>query len=147
MYLPTNKGQMEQDLEIIPSEVKNNYALYLESVKTSMPFYLSAPRVANGILNFKWDESYDLNGQAVAYHFVIARDPALNDVVVDKMLSNATSIQVDLLMPGEYFWGVTAINESGKIQFPYDTFLDSNDIAHPGVKGFYITPQGELLEK
>ncbi len=138
---------MEQDLEIIPSEVKNNYTLYLESVKTSMPFYLSVPKVENGILNFKWDESYDLNGQAVAYHFVIARDPAFNDVVVDKMLSNATSIQVDLLMPGEYFWGVTAINESGKIQFPYDTFLDSNDIAHPGVKGFYITPQGELLEK
>ncbi len=80
MYLPTNKGQMEQDLEIIPSEVKNNYTLYLESMKTSMPFYLGVPTVANGILNFKWGESYDFNGQAISYHFVLARDPALNDV-------------------------------------------------------------------
>ena len=78
MYLPINKVELEQDLKIVPSEVKNNYALYLESVKTSMPFYLSAPAVANGILNFKWGESYDFNSQAISYHFVVARDPALN---------------------------------------------------------------------
>ncbi len=147
MYLPNNKVEFEQDLKIIPTEVKNNYTLYLESVKTSMPFYLGVPTVANGILNFKWGESYDFNGQAVSYHFIVARDPALNDVMVDKTLPNATSTQVGLLTPGEYFWGVTAINESGKIQFPYDTFLDSNNMSHPGVKGFYITSEGELLEK
>jgi spore coat protein H len=145
-YFPTTKQGMELDYKLMPSEVQLNYNLYLDSLKTSMPFSLGAPKIIDGSLEFNWDESYDFNGQKISYHFMVAKDWAFKEIVSDQTLKDITNIKVPLLPPGEYFWQVTATNESGKLQYSFDVYFDTNGVQHSGLKRFYITPTGEVLE-
>jgi spore coat protein H len=146
MYLPTTQQGMEQDFESILKEVQNNYDLYMESLKTSMPFYMSTPKAINSMLEFNWDESYDFHGEDITYHFIVAKDWAFKDIVYEKSQVNNTTIQIESLEPGEYYWRVTATNESGMTQLPFDTLFDSDRNPHSGLKRFYITPDGEVQE-
>jgi len=146
MYFPTTKQGMDNDYESIPGEIQNNYKLYLESLKTSMPFFTGTPKVVDGMLQFNWDPSYDLNGQKIKYHFIVGTDWEFKEIVSDQMLTDNTNIQIPLLDPGEYFWQVTATNETGNIQYPYDKYFDTDSQYHPGIRRFYITPTGEVLE-
>ncbi|MFN8382601.1 MAG: CotH kinase family protein [Anaerolineales bacterium] len=145
-YMPSDPSQSHLIANLIPGDVETNYNLYVESLKKPMPFYLGEPTLSDGKLSFAWDESHDFNGEDISYHFQIAKDWAFNDVVFDQVLTNTTNIQVDMLSPGEYFWGVVATNTSGYSQYPFDKYYDTDSRSHPGVKRFYVTPDGEVLE-
>jgi spore coat protein H len=143
-FFPTNKKQgMEKDYENIPTEVRNNYNLYLETLKTSMPFYLGTPIMAGGSLKFEWDESYDFINEDITYRFMVAKDQLFKQVLVDETLINST--QIDPLKPGEYFWRVIATNSLGKTQLPFDSMFDSKGTVS-GLKRFSISPNGEVQE-
>lgn len=146
-YLPTTKEKMRSDIELIPSEVENNYKLYRESLQTPMPFFLGTPVIADGSLGFNWDPSYNFDDQNITYHFILAKDIALTDIVHEQELSNILSVKIDIPEPGEYFWTVTATNSSGKSQKPFDSLWDANDTPYSGLKGFYISDDGQVLEK
>lgn len=147
--LPTTKQGLDQDFENMPTEVENNYKLYLESLKDPLPFFLGTPKIVGGSLSFEWDESFDFNGEDITYRFLVATDPSFDSkkLVIDESLINLTSIQFSLLKPGEYYWRVIAANTSGKPQLPFDTIPDSQGRLIPGLKHFVITPEGEVLEK
>ncbi|MBE0671824.1 MAG: CotH kinase family protein [Anaerolineales bacterium] len=145
-YLPSDPAKARKIADAIPDDIETNYDLYTESLKKPMPFYLGSPTVEEGRLSFSWDESYDFNGEDISYHFVIAKDWTLNEIVYDQVLINTTNVQVNFLDPGGYFWGVTATNESGYMQYPFDNYYDIDGQSHPGLKRFYITPEGEVLE-
>jgi len=146
LYFPTTKQGMDSDYRSIPREVQLNYKLYLESLKTSMPFSLGTPKIADNMLQFDWDQSYDFNGQKISYHFIVGKDWEFKEIVADQTLTNITDVQIPPLEPGEYFWQVTATNETGNLQYPYDQYIDTNGQFHPGIKRFYVMPTGEVLE-
>jgi spore coat protein H len=145
-YLPTNAQGIEQDLEVMPAEVQNNYELYLASLQAPLPFYLGTPVIENAMLKFPWSESYDFAGQEITYRFSIARDPALQETVFTKTVSGSTSVLIEPLEAGEYFWSVTAVNASGKTQLPFDHLYDANGLPRSGLKRFSILPDGQVEE-
>lgn len=144
--IPTDEEGFEQDLLNLPTEVQNNYYLYLESLKSPMPFFLGVPKIINGRLNFIWDPSYDFRAENITYHFVLARDPALKDILFEKTLVNGMEIQIYPLSPGEYYWGVVATNSSGKYQVAFDTFVDHDGNKHFGIKHFIVASNGDIVE-
>ncbi|HSL46945.1 MAG TPA: CotH kinase family protein [Anaerolineales bacterium] len=143
-YFPTTKQGMQQDLQSISGEVQNNYRLYLESMQSPMPFHLGTIEASGNGLTFTWDHSYDFLDPQITYHFTLARDPALDEIVSDQTLVNSTSAQVGQLEPGAYFWRVTATNKAGNSQFPFEFLFDSEGVVIPGLKRFYITSDGTL---
>ena len=146
LYFPTTKQGMDSDYSSIPNEVQLNYKLYLESLKTSMPFSLGVPKITDDMLQFNWDQSYDFNGQKISYHFIVGKDWEFKEILSDQTLTDIMNVNIPLLDPGEYFWQVTATNESGHVQYPFDKYFDTNGQFHPGIKRFYIMPTGEVLE-
>jgi spore coat protein H len=98
------------------------------------------------MLIFSWGEAYDFHVGDISYRFIVAKDLELKDIVYDKTQTNITNIQIESLEPGEYFWRVTATNELGKTQFSFDHIIDSKSILYPGVKRFYINPNGEVQQ-
>ncbi len=146
-YFPTTKEGMRHDIELMPSEININYNLYLESLETSLPFFLGTPSIVDGSLSFNWDPSYDLNDQGINYHFILAKDVLLQEIIYDQELPNNLSLQTTIPEPGEYFWTVTATNSSGNIQLPFNSLWDSNNTPHSGIKRFYISDDGQVLEK
>lgn len=111
-----------------------------------MPFYLGTPKVDEGVMIFNWDEAYDFSAQDITYHFELSRNWEFTDIVYETTVSNLISIETDILKPGTYFWRVTAINEVGKTQIPFDNFFDSDSHLHYGMKSFSITPNGQVIE-
>jgi len=146
-HFPTTKEGMERDFEIIPSEVQLNYELYLKSLNAPMPFFLGIPNVEDGQLRFNWAESYDFNGQAIRYDFVLSTDSELKNVVYETSGINLTGVRINMLNPGIYYWRVTATNESGSIQYAFDSYTDSDLVIHYGMKYMKITETGQVLER
>jgi len=146
-YFPTTKEGMEQDFEIMPGEVQIDYELYLKSLKSPMPFFLGTPQVKDGKLGFNWDASFDFNGGHIKYHFILSTEPEFKNIVSDSVLTNVTSVQINILEPGSYYWMVTATNDSGNMQYAFDSYVDSNSILHYGTKYLKIAADGQVLEK
>lgn len=132
--------------ELIPSEVQNNYALYLESLEQPMPFYLGTPARVENSLQFIWDEAYDFDAENIAYHFEVSTDFDFSNIIYQKDTMNITSVDTEMFPPGDYFWRVIATNESGKTQYPFDAYFDENSPPHDGMKFFTITPDGQVIE-
>jgi len=112
-----------------------------------MPFFLGTPKALTNSLIFDWGESYDFNAQDISYHFVVSTDWEFKNIVCEASLTNQTSITIDSLKSGTYFWRVTATNENGKTQYPFDNYWDADRIPHSGLKYFYITAEGKVLEE
>lgn len=146
-YLKVTPQEYDKQYKLIPGEIQLNYDLYQESLLSPMPFFLGTPKVSDNTLMFNWDESYDFNAQDITYHFSISKGWEFNEIVYEESLINENSIQIDLLEPGTYFWRVTATNASGKMQYPFDVYRDANRDPHSGMKYFYISADGEVLEE
>lgn len=132
--------------ELIPAEIENNHTLYLESLERPMPFYLGTPTRVDDSLQFIWDESYDFDAENIAYHFEVSSDPEFSNIVYQKDTMNVTSVDTELLPPGNYFWRVIATNESGETQYPFDAYFVESGPPYDGMKFFTITPDGEVIE-
>ena len=145
-YLQGSLNSRDLEFELLSGDIQTNYDLYLESLKKPMPFLMGTPTVADGKLDFTWDASYDFGGQDITYDFAVSTDWEFKNIVTQSDLTNLTEIQIDMLTPGTYFWRVDAKNESGGIQAPYEYYIDADSVNHYGVKYFYITPDGKLLE-
>lgn len=146
-HFPTTKEGMERDFEVMPSEVQLNYELYLKSLKAPMPFFLGIPAVKDGQLGFNWAESYDFNGQDIRYDFVLSTDSQLKNIVYKTSGINLAGIRINMLNPGTYYWRVTATNESGSMQYAFDSYTDPDSVIHYGMKYMQITENGQVLEK
>lgn len=149
ILFPTTKEGMERDFEVMPTEVEKNYQLYLESLKSPMPFFLNTPLLENNMLHFSWGESYDFNGEDIVYKFLLATDPSFEKptLLIRESLVNGTEIDFAPLKPGKYFWQVIATNKSGLSQLAFDTVPDANGALISGVKEFEITDDGKVVEK
>jgi hypothetical protein len=76
----------------------------------------------------------------------IGKDWAFKEIVSDQTLADITNIQIPPLPSREYFWQATATNESGKHQHPFDVYFHTNGEQHSGLKRFYSTSEGKVLE-
>lgn len=147
LYLSSSVDDYNKAYEVIPGDVQENYELYLQSLESPMPFYLGTPKLERGVLKFNWEDAYDFNGEDITYRFIVARDFLFEKVVIDETLINVANIQFESLKPGTYFWRVAATNESGKLRYPFDYYLDEEHHQYQGMKYLVITEDGQVLEK
>jgi spore coat protein H len=145
--LPGTITEYELQYDLMTTEVQANYKLYLESLEKPMPFFLGTPLIVGGKLAFNWGESYDFDAEDIKYHFIISKDVNFEEVIYETDLLRNIYIQIDMLDEGTYFWRVTATNESGFIQYPFDFFKDEEGVRHSGMKYLQITSAGQVLEE
>lgn len=146
-YLDSDAKTRDLVFELIPGVTQLNYDYYLESLKKPMPFYLGTPEVQGKELYFNWDESYDLEGRDINYQFIVSTDWNFTNIVFESTLQNTTSVRIDMLEPGTYFWQVIATNSEGYVQYPFDYYVDADSFNHYGMKYLYVTPDGEVQEE
>ena len=147
LYLRKKLEEYDLAYSMIPNEIQINYQLYLESLDISMPFYLGTPQVIGNEMQFIWEESYDFDAQDITYHFMVSKDWEFQDIVAEAETTNVSSVRIAMREPGTYFWRVTATNEDGKVQYPFDYYRDAERERHSGMKYFYITADGQVLEE
>ena len=146
-YLPGTLDKYNKDYQEIPNEIQVNYNLYLESLDSPQPYFLGTPEVIENSMIFGWGESYDINAQNITYHFEISKEWDFREIVYEEIIPNLTAVTIDMLEPGTYFWRVTATNENGKTQYPFDVYFDADGNPHSGMKYLFITDDGRALEE
>lgn len=146
-HMPVDKNTSYRIANLLSSEIDTNYNLYVKSLEEPMPFSLGSPVLTDDKLSFSWGKSYDLGDRPIKYEFEISKDWGFNEIIYRQSLVNtAVDIPFNLLTSGKYFWRVAAINSLGSVQYSYDYYIDGNSEIHPGVKVFYLTAEGMVLE-
>ncbi len=144
-YLNATPEEFDRHYELIPGEVQINYDLFKKSLNDPMPFFLINPKRDGDSIIFNWGESYDFNAQDITYNFQVSRDWEFQNIVHEESFSNLTTMTMDMLRPGTYFWRVIATNADGKIQYPFDVYRDADGNRHSGMKYLFITNDREIL--
>jgi spore coat protein H len=110
-----------------------------------MPVFLAVELIGDNY-RFAWDESYDLQGDALRYDFQVSRTPefAAADIVTEQLSLTSTEFFVpqSLLPAGSYYWRVTIRDQKDPAvnwQWPFDSYYDEvNDQVYFGMRDFVI---------
>lgn len=146
MYLRATKNEWDKVYNEIPYEVERNYALYLESLEKPMPFYLGVPEPVDGKkLKYLWNAAYDLDAEDITYKFELSRTYRFDHNIFEASDLKLPTITLDELPAGQYFYRVTATNESGYSQKAIDYYVDTHSDKHHGVVCFYVLENGDVI--
>jgi spore coat protein H len=123
----------QTEVDRLAGTVQGARTRFKTAMKRPMPVYLGDERIG-GSWRLTWDESYDLQGDALRYDVKIARDPGLTDVVSEKQGLTGTETTVSL-PEGTYYWTVTVRDATGEWQVPFTNYADpASQKIHRGVK-------------
>jgi len=147
LNLPGTAAWYDRAYSLIPDEPRNSYQLHLDALLSPMPFHLGTPVVVGESLRFDWGEAYDFQAQDITYDLQVSKDWDFSSPVAERILINGNRVEIPMLGPGTYFWRVTATNENGQSQLPFDDYLDSGRTDHFGMRYLYISPNGEIIER
>jgi spore coat protein H len=127
----------------LPNLIDFYYKGYLASLEKPLPFYIGTPEIADGVMNYKWENSYDFEQDEIKYRAVVARDADVTDIVA-RYEGNWPGFTGDILPPGQYFLKVEAIDEEGNVQDAFDYYVNENSSKMYGRICFYVTLNGKV---
>ena len=111
-----------------------------------MPFFIGVPLVTEAGIYVNWDVAYSFSGDFVTYTVELDDDYTFDTPIyqAEGVLPGITISQE--LEAGKYFIRVKATDESNDEQYAFDYYL-SDDGKEYGVKSFYLTKDGQILEE
>ncbi|WP_341322820.1 exopolysaccharide Pel transporter PelG [Solibacillus sp. FSL H8-0523] len=130
-FLSGKVENLQQELDEIIATPKLALLRYYEDLDKPKPFYMHAEvLLENNHHIFSWQPSFNLQGDIVYYSAVVARDPALTDIVADAHDLRETEMKVPELQPGTYYLSVTVKDEQGHTNAAFDLYLDDDGVNH-----------------
>lgn len=143
--LPLTEAQYEVVCESLPEEIEINYRLYKESLNEPMPFFIGTPEYVDGNLFINWGNSYSLNDENIYYTFELADNLSFtNRIAFEENIFVPGYTHEGVLEPGQYFIRVKAVNESGKEQCAFDTYISDDVGKNSGILCFYVLRDGSI---
>ncbi len=135
-YLPVTIEEYIAQYKELPEMTERNQLKYHELLAYPMPFFLHEPYIENNTWVFTWDESYDIDKDLVSYTFELSRDKTFSEVLVSNKAIKQTSVGIDKLEDGIYYWRVTSMDTNGNKQIPFNTYTDEFGDEFYGIKKF-----------
>jgi len=138
----------EYDTEVgrIPNRAEAKFQEFLDSLERPMPVYMSAT-IDDADMEFRWDSSYDLQGDALTYDFQLSTTTAFEagDIVAESLgLVNTVTFRYALasLPAGTYYYRVIIRDNKApgtNWQISFDSYYDElADKTHFGMKQLVI---------
>lgn len=118
-------------------ESDENKKIYYQNIEFPMPFFLNEIEKENGY-EFEWDASYDIQGDDLSYTFQISKDPSFSNMIVQKKGLTNTTISINKLAKGSYYWRVIASDTKGHKRLAFDIYEDAEGTKYFGVKNFVV---------
>lgn len=116
----------------LTSAIDDNYSKFRQRLEKPMPFWQAAEAV-DGKLVLTWDQSVDLQSDAVTYQVTIAGQPdfAPGSIILQQSGVTGTRLESGLLPSGIYYIKVVATDSKGYTQEAFDR-VDSGGRAYFG---------------
>ena len=136
-YLPVEAGRLDEAFELLKGVPQRAMERFRADLEVPKPFYLNEPMLIDeGTYEFSWDPSFDLQGDDLVYEWSLARDPQFADLVRRIPGIRETSVVVDGLSPGLYYWTVAVTDTAGHSQIPFDRVEHADGRIYYGVREF-----------
>lgn len=135
--LPYPYAKWNSEVERVKQLTEVNEKAFLESLENPMPFFLGEPELAAGKWSFHWDPSYDLQGDDLTYTFQLAKEHTFANPIVKIENIKLTSVDLDALPKGRYFYRVDVKDSKGNLMSAFDTYTDIESDDFFGLKEFY----------
>ena len=135
-YLAIPFAQYDREVNESISTPREARERYYDDLEHPKPFFQSATvALENNEHVFTWEQSFDLQGDALYYTAIVAKDPALRDVVASVEKTRLTELRTKKLEPGLYYFQVIVEDEKGNEKGSFELYQDrDNDINYFGVK-------------
>ncbi len=114
----------ESEIARLRTAVDEGRRIYYEGLKKPMPFELKDVIQGGDKFTFTWGESYDFDGEQLSYDFTLSTTADFSDVIAKKQNLKETSVRLDPLAPGTYYWKVEVVDSSGNRQVSYSSYFD-----------------------
>lgn len=134
-YLPVTLEEYKREYKDIPNMTERNKYYYYELLENPMPFYLLEPQRNGNKYIFKWNKSYDLQGDAINYDFQLSDDRNFSNIIKEIKDIKDLKVEIENIQRGIYYWRVIARDEKGNTQIPYDIEKDEYGQEYYGIKG------------
>lgn len=140
-YLNGTLDKFEQDIKKLPQLPQQQYEQFLQNLEKPMPFFLNDVEQADGKFKFSWGESYDIQGDALTYHFQLSRTPDFANPLIDESLE-LTELEYDEQLPlGTYYYKVTVTDAKGNEMTAFDTYEDADGYKYFSTRTFRVVPE------
>ncbi len=117
----------------LPEMPQKYYDIYQKSKQKPMPFYQDYPVKENGKVLFRWQPSFDLQGDELTYDLYISTTPDMRNLVVDA--KNLHDVEYVTELPdGVYYMKAVVTDSNGNSMNSFDLFRDKDGIKHYGVR-------------
>ncbi|MBS63846.1 CotH kinase family protein [Salinisphaera sp.] len=151
--------QIREEIERLPGTIATAREEFDSTLDRPMPVYTAAS-LQNGNVVLRWDESYDIQNNALSYDVRLATSPLLNgtrdactseddampmlntNVVFSRNgIQGTTVVPTTALTPGQRYYAQVIVRDSdGYCQSSFDEYYDqANDETYYGVFGFTYT--------
>ena len=146
LYAPLTAKEYDTVLASVMTMIEDNYRFYKESFDNPMPFFIVAPKKAEGgRISLEWDTSYDLDAEAITYTVEVANEYTFASPIFKAEGLRLPMAEIDGLAAGQYFIRVRATNESGNSQYAFDTYTTEQGKVY-GTMCFYVDAKGDIVE-
>lgn len=136
-HLRASLEQHVEEAERLKTILDENLKRYYDSLEKPMPIFLGDATSLGEYSLFSWDRSFDIQGDALKYHFELSTTSTFDTVFYEEVL-NFNEISVRSLKPGVYYWRVTVIDAKGHKQVAMDEIVDDTGAVRYGIKKFVI---------
>lgn len=89
-----------------------------------MPVVTKGVQVSGGQAAFTWEEAYKFDNDTLRYDFTLSSDLEFNDIIDESTGMQGTSIVVDSLPAGTYYWKVEVYDTSGNRTMSVDYYRE-----------------------
>ena len=134
----------DQVCRSLGEDMEKSYQYFLESIEAPMPFFMGDVEKDAEKMRLSWDSAYDFDGEFVRYSVQVSKDWSFSEVLWETKDVLDTQAVMPALEPGEYFWRVVAVNESGHSQVAFDSVLTATG-AHNGMRRFMVEEDGTVV--
>ena len=138
-------AQWARESDRLADAVATNAGNFVAALESPMPYWQSAQVVATSTgqkIQLNWDQSVDLQGDAVTYTVQVANSPSMASPVLNVSVAQQgndfPSYEIPMLANGVYYLKVAARDSKGNTQSAFD-YVDLGSNRYFGVRAFTVT--------
>lgn len=138
--LPDDFERFDEEYDSFVGIPQQNLEKYYTELEKPMPVFTGGPWFEEDRVTFTWDESYDLQGDDIYYDLMISTTPEFESHMYKQIGIQSTewSIDVDMLLAGDYYWRLIIRDSQGHEQKPFESYINESGKYYHGIKVFTV---------
>jgi spore coat protein H len=129
----------ESEIQRLKTMLDEDKKIYYKGLKIPMPFNLYDVKEDGNERTFSWGKSYSLDGDSLHYNFYMSETPDFNEGYLERLNLQDTTVTIDKLPVGTYYWKVEAEDPDGNVMVAFDAYYsETEESEYFGIREYVV---------